>query len=105
MVWDDNNGIPGNVIYTKEEVMVEQGNAINGFYTYTIPEGVMVNGIFYVGWKQRSETFLNAGFDVNTPHAGKTVLLAKWRMEPITGTGKYYDKTCCWCSSENYINK
>jgi hypothetical protein len=71
MVWDDNNGIPGNVIASREEVMVEQGDALNGFYTYGMPGSVMVDGIFYVGWKQRSETFLNAGFDVNTPNAGK----------------------------------
>jgi hypothetical protein len=71
MIWDDNNGLPGNTIYSREEVMVEQGNMINGYYTYNIPEGVMVNGEFYIGWKQRSETFLNAGFDVNTPHANR----------------------------------
>ena len=71
MVWDDNNGIPGNVLFTKGEVMVEQGDLINGFYDYKIPGGVMVNSTFYVGWKQRSETFLNVGFAVNTPHNGK----------------------------------
>ncbi len=62
MVWDDNNGIPGNVLYSREEVMVEQGDAINGFYTYFLPSGVMVNNIFYVGWKQRSETFPECRF-------------------------------------------
>lgn len=88
MIWDDNNGIPGNVIYTQEEVMVEQGNAINGFYTYNIPEGVMVNNIFYVGWKQRSETFLNAGFDVNTPNAGKQLfwLNGDWQLSQMQGS-------------------
>src|SRR5664280_2476076 len=65
VVWDNNNGLPGNIIYTREQVMVEQGNVINGFYNYTIPEGVVVNGTFYIGWRQRSETFLNAGYDVN----------------------------------------
>ena len=44
-----------------------------------------VNDIFYVGWRQRSETFLNAGLDVNTPDIRKTVLLAEWRMAAVTG--------------------
>jgi hypothetical protein len=66
MVWKDNNGIPGDILYTKEEVIAEQGNMINGFYEYTFTDGVPVDGIFYVGWKQRSEAFLNAGFDINT---------------------------------------
>jgi len=71
MIWDDNNGLPGNVIYTAESVLVEPGDEINGFHTYILPDGVPVNGVFYAGWKQRTETFLNAGFDVNTPHRGR----------------------------------
>lgn len=68
MVWNDNKGVPGDVVYSRQEVIVEQGDDINGFHTYFLPSGVAVSDIFYVGWKQRSETFLNAGFDVNTPH-------------------------------------
>ncbi len=88
VVWDNNNGVPGNIIYTREEVMVEQGNTINGFYNYTIPEGVVVNGIFYIGWRQRSETFLNAGFDVNTAHAGRQFywLNGEWRQSQVQGS-------------------
>ena len=71
MIWDDNNGLPGNVIYSAENMIVEPGDGINGFFTYILPDGVMVDGVFYAGWKQRSETFLNAGFDINTPHRGR----------------------------------
>ena len=88
VVWDNNNGIPGNIVYTKEEVMVEQGNGINGFYNYTIPEGVVVNGVFYVGWRQRSESFLNVGYDVNTPHAGRQFywLNGDWNQSQVPGS-------------------
>jgi hypothetical protein len=71
VIWDDNNGLPGNIISSAENVLVEPGDEINGFHTYILPDGVMVDGVFYAGWKQRSETFLNAGFDVNTPHRGR----------------------------------
>ena len=71
MIWDDNNGLPGNIIYSAENMIVEPGDGINGFFTYVLPDGAMVNGVFYAGWKQRTETFLNAGFDVNTPHNGR----------------------------------
>jgi len=70
MVWSDNNGTPGDVLYTVEEVMVENNDGVNSFYTYRLPDGVPLNSIFYIGWKQRSETFLNAGFDFNTPPEG-----------------------------------
>jgi hypothetical protein len=71
MIWDDNNGSPGNMIYSAENMIVNTGDKVNGFTTYILPDGVMVNGVFYAGWKQRTETFLNAGFDVNTPHNGR----------------------------------
>jgi hypothetical protein len=88
MVWDDNNGVPGNVLYTQEEVMVEQGQNINGFYTYKMPDKVPVENIFYVGWRQRSESFLNAGLDVNTPHEGKQFywLNGQWQQSQQVGT-------------------
>jgi hypothetical protein len=88
MVWNDDNGSPGNVIYSVEEVMVEQGTAPDGFYKYTLPEGVMVNDVFYVGWRQRSETFLNAGFDINTPHDGKQFywLNGLWNVSQVSGS-------------------
>jgi hypothetical protein len=88
MVWDDNNGFPGNVIYTQQQVVVEQGATINGFYTYYIPEGVGINNIFYVGWKQTSEAFLNAGLDVNTPHSDRQFywLNGQWGQSQIQGS-------------------
>jgi hypothetical protein len=88
MVWDDNNGIPGNILSTMPDVMVEQGNVINGFYNYTIPEGVVVNGTFYVGWRQSSESFLNVGYDVNTSNAGKQFywLNGEWSQSQVPGS-------------------
>jgi len=88
MVWDDNNGSPGNLLYSMEEVMVEQGALINGFYSYNLPVGVMVNKTFYIGWKQRTETFLSAGFDINTPHKGKQFfwLNGEWQQSQVSGS-------------------
>jgi hypothetical protein len=88
MIWNDNNGIPGDVLCTVEEVMVEQAPLINGFYNYNLPEGIPVDDIFYVGWKQRSETFLNAGFDINTPDNGRQFywLNGDWRASQTDGS-------------------
>jgi hypothetical protein len=88
VVWDNDNGVPGNILYTQEGVMVEQGNVLNGFYSYRIPEGVPVNGTFYIGWKQLSESFLNVGYDVNTPNAGKQLywLNGVWSQSQVPGS-------------------
>ena len=88
MVWSDNNGIPGNAFYIQEEMAVTQGEGINGFYTYILNDPQPVNGYFYVGWRQRSETFLNAGFDINTLNGGKQFywLNGNWNQSQVKGT-------------------
>ncbi len=88
IIWDDNKGIPGNILYRGEEVMVEQATRLNGFYNYPVTDGVPIDGIFYVGWKQRSETFLNAGLDINTPQNGKQLywLNGEWQQSQVSGS-------------------
>ena len=88
IIWDDNKGIPGNTLYRGEEVMVEQASLINGFYTYGITDGIPVDGVFYIGWKQRSETFLNAGLDINTPQQGRQLywINGVWQQSQVSGS-------------------
>jgi hypothetical protein len=87
MVWDDNAGIPGNVIYSQQDMVVKQGDDINGFYSYILTDPQAVTGDFYVGWKQRSESFLNAGFDLNTPNGGRQFYwLNNWYASQAKGS-------------------
>ena len=74
--------IPGKKLWLNRETL------INSFYSYNIPEGVSVNGKFYIGWRQRSETFLNAGFDINTPHSDRQLywLNGEWLQSQMHGT-------------------
>ena len=64
-IWDDNNGIPGNVIYQQSGVRPEFELGINGFHTYVLSEALPVNGTIYVGWEQTTSDVLNLGFDKN----------------------------------------
>jgi hypothetical protein len=88
MIWGDSNDLPGDILYSVEGEIVEEGTMINGYYTYVLPEAVPVNGIFYIGWKQVSEAFLNAGFDINTPHNGKQLywLNGEWHTSQMNGS-------------------
>lgn len=88
MVWDDNNGVPGNNIYSQPDMLVTQGAGLNGFYTYILNDPVFVNDIFYIGWKQETDTFLNAGFDLNTPNAGRQFywLNGNWNQSQVSGS-------------------
>jgi len=88
VVWEDDNGIPGNIIYTQEEEMVDPGIEVNGFISYTLDEPLALIGYFFVGWKQRSETFLNAGLDMNTTHNGTQLyyLNGNWNVSQVDGS-------------------
>jgi hypothetical protein len=88
MVWADNDGVPGDLIYSQQEMMVTQGKGNNGFYTYVLNDPVEITGTFYIGWKQRSETFLNAGYDINTLQGDRQFywLNGNWNNSQAKGT-------------------
>jgi len=71
VVWDDNEGSPGEVIYEDEiDHTVEYADILNNFRRYTFKEEVNVNGTFYVGLLQYNQYLLNIGLDVNKPAGG-----------------------------------
>jgi len=66
-IWDDNDGEPGDTLYTQIGERPTYEDSLNKFHTYIIDETLIISGTFYVGWKQISpgEEFLNVGFDKN----------------------------------------
>jgi hypothetical protein len=63
MVWRDNNGKPGEVLYSQLNEKVEFSPNLLGFHTYMLDEPLLVNGTFYIGWEQLTGKNLNLGFD------------------------------------------
>lgn len=88
MIWNDINDLPGDAIYSAVDQVVVEGADINGFFTYLLPDPVMVDNVFYIGWRQHTETFLNAGYDVNTPHKGRQFywLNGQWLQSQVEGS-------------------
>jgi len=75
-VWDDNNGIPGNVLYEDDVFFPRSpiyGDDQNKFFTYYFTDTlkVPVNETFHVGWRQLNGLRLNAGLDRNIDHSDK----------------------------------
>ena len=62
-VWDNNNGQPGDALYTQsvDPVHTENGE----FHTYIIDNPFLVSGTIYIGWKQSTDDLLNIGLDKN----------------------------------------
>ncbi len=62
-VWDNNNGQPGDTLYTQ---LVYPVHTENGeFHTYIIDHPFLVSGTIYIGWKQSTDDLLNIGLDKN----------------------------------------
>lgn len=88
MVWADDNGKPGVLLGSSDGPTALPGTGINGFVTYPFDKPVRVTDNFWIGWRQDSETFLNAGLDLNTPHAGRQYFLLSgtWQESQAPGT-------------------
>ena len=66
VVWNDNNGKPGNEIYTlQNQRPIWNDSVIYAFSEYTFDKIVKVNSTFYVGLRQRYSKSINIGFDAS----------------------------------------
>ena len=64
VVWNDNNGKPGNEIYRLRNQRPEwDENILYKFAYYTFDDIVRVNSTFYVGIMQQESASINIGFD------------------------------------------
>ncbi|MDR0386130.1 MAG: T9SS type A sorting domain-containing protein [Prevotellaceae bacterium] len=66
-VWNDAGGIPGELIHSETGGRPEFRDSLNKYVAYKFSNPVYLSGgeIFYVGWFQTDEGFLNIGFDRN----------------------------------------
>jgi len=69
-VWDDNNGVPGAVLYEDNLFFprtpsYNYGHNMFSYYFFEDTVRIPVNGTFYVGWRQLDPERLNIGLDRN----------------------------------------
>jgi len=69
VVWGNNNGKPGEVIYTLENQRPEWSDDIYDFAYYKFEKPVPVNGTFYVGLRQQEKMTINIGFDATNDNS------------------------------------
>lgn len=64
-VWDNNNGKPGNLIWSMEDLKPKFSDNLYRMQIYEIDPPVPVLGTIYIGWEQTTEAMLNVGFDTH----------------------------------------
>lgn len=86
-IWDDDNGMPGNLLYEQEE-MVNPGDSLNEFIQFRLNDPLAVDAYFHIGWTQQSETFLNVGLDMNTLPEGRRhyYINGLWNESEVEGS-------------------
>ena len=63
IIWNHNNGQPGDILYTQTVYPVHTENG--QFHTYIIDSPFLVSGLIYIGWEQTTNNLLNIGLDKN----------------------------------------
>ncbi len=64
-VWRDNNGKPGELVYSQLGVKPEYSPSLNKLIRYPLDSAIFVSGTFYIGWTKTVDKILNVGMDVN----------------------------------------
>ena len=94
-VWEDDNGLPGDVLY-EDDIFFPRSpiyrNGLNLFYTYYFKDTVKVSvsNSFFVGWRQLDVNRLNLGLDRNIDHSDKILYSVNggfdWFSSPFSGS-------------------
>jgi len=87
-VWDSQNGIPGNIIYTKSDTsLFPIFKSRNNFVRYVFDKPIAITDTFFIGWIQTTDGFLNVGLDINRITYQKMYfnINGNWQMSSING--------------------
>ncbi|MFC2080157.1 T9SS type A sorting domain-containing protein [Bacteroidota bacterium] len=89
MVWDDKDGMPGNVIYEGEtDYTAVYSEELNKYVRFKFDKDVNVSGKFYVGIFQYKELLLNIGADASKPNTGDVLYNEGkgWKQSEVPGS-------------------
>ena len=89
VVWDDSDGQPGSVIWEDDhEYKPIYTTTYPGFVKYQFSKPVLVDGPFYVGWRQFNQYILNIGLDLNNKPSPSVMfynLQGSWQSSSAPG--------------------
>ncbi len=112
MVWDDDNGVPGEVIYSQSAQLPYHADDFLDFANYYLDDPLAISGTFYVGFYQSHNTQLNLGFDQNNDARGYFFYKTsnEWRESYYKGTpmirpvvGKSFDHSGVTDYTTNHV--
>ncbi|SDC18404.1 T9SS type A sorting domain-containing protein [Williamwhitmania taraxaci] len=87
-VWKNNNGLPGEIIYSQIDEKPIYSKELNKFVYIKLKTPIELDGPFFIGWEQVMPDMLNVGFDRNNINNDKLFynLQGGWLKSGIEGT-------------------
>ena len=87
LVWNDNNGRPGEIIHRMEGQKVSWEEGLYSFYPYLLEEPLMLSGTIYVGWEKQQKDNMNVGMDANNDRHNRIFYKTDidWQTSNVSG--------------------
>ncbi|MBE0655850.1 MAG: T9SS type A sorting domain-containing protein, partial [Bacteroidales bacterium] len=87
-VWDDNNGKPGDLIYSQLGERPQYSQKLNMPVRYALDSIIEVSGSFYVGWTKTVDKLSNIGLDLNRNNSSNNFYTSggSWMQSAIPGS-------------------
>lgn len=87
IVWENNNGIPGDVIYKEENLFTKYSYGLDNYVDYMLETPFLLSDTFFIGFKQNHENYLNLGFDKNYDNSDRTFYnFGSWQQSANVGS-------------------
>ncbi len=88
MVWANDNGQPGTVLYSDQHNRHPEFDGLNDFRRYVTESPVVVDGSIFVGFEQSNNHYINLGFDRSFNTADRIYYLTgnRWQQSILSGS-------------------
>lgn len=89
IIWENNNGQPGDIIYSETDFKQQFEDGINKFHNYSLAnKPFLKKGDYFIGYQKFTTEMLNVGFDVNRVNNDKLYYYVdgRWHQSGYKGT-------------------
>lgn len=88
VIWKDNNGKPGDEVYRLANRKPVWEDQLYQFTFYKFDRMVRQNGTFYIGIVQKTDNFINVGFDASNDNSAYNFInvSGRWQQSSLKGT-------------------
>ncbi len=87
LVWDNDNGKPGDIIYEEDNLLTKYGYGLDNYIDYMLEDPFLLSDTFFIGYRQNHDIYMNLGFDKNTDNSERTFYsFGNWQQSNNKGS-------------------